>query len=84
MLAVQYQKKANQRFWYKKQKFWYDFLKKVCEGNKLIYMDTDGFIFEVAKSFNEIMLEHKEYFDLSNFPNDSKYYDSTNKKYQAK
>ena len=47
-------------------------------------MDTDGFIFEVAKSFNEIMLEHKEYFDLSNFPNDSKYYDSTNKKVLGK
>ena len=60
-------------------KFWYDFLKKVCEGIKLIYMDTDSFIFEVAENFNEIMLEHKEYFDLSNFPKDSKYYDSTNK-----
>ena len=65
-------------------KFWYDFLKKVCEGIKLIYMDTDSFIFEVAENFNEIMLEHKEYFDLSNFPKDSKYYDSTNKKVPGK
>ena len=65
-------------------KFWYDFLKKVCERIKLIYMDTDSFIFEVAENFNEIMLEHKEYFDLSNFLKDSKYYDSTNKKVTGK
>ena len=43
-------------------------------------MDTDIFMFEVAENFNGIMLEHKEYFDLSNFPKDSKYYDSTNRK----
>ena len=61
-------------------KFWYDVLKKVCEGIKLIHMDTDSFMFEVAENFNGIMLEHKEYFDLSNFPKDSKYYDSTNRK----
>ena len=47
-------------------------------------MDTDSFIFEVAENFNEIMLEHKEYFDLSDFPKDSKYYDSTNKKVPGK
>ena len=28
-------------------KFWYCFLKKVCKEIKLIYMDTDSFIFEV-------------------------------------
>ena len=65
-------------------KFWYDLLKKVCEGIRLIYIDTDSFIFEVVENFNEIMLKHKEYFDLSNFPKDSKYYDSTNKKVPVK
>ena len=65
-------------------KFWYDILKKVCEGIKLIYMDTDSLIFEVVENFNEIMLKHKEYFDLSNFSKDSKYYDSTNKKVPGK
>ena len=30
------------------------------------------------------MLKHKDFFDLSNFPKDSKYYDSTNKKVPAK
>ena len=47
-------------------------------------MDTDIFMFEVAENFNGIMLEHKEYFDLSNFPKDSKYYDSANKKVPGK
>ena len=28
-------------------KFWYCFLKKVCKEIKLIYMDTDSFVFEV-------------------------------------
>ena len=65
-------------------KFWYAFLKKECEEIKLIYMDTDSFVFEVAKNFNEIMLEHKEYFDLGNFLKDSKYYDSTDKKVPGK
>ena len=66
-------------------KFWYDFLKKECEEIKLIYMDTESFIFEVTnQNFNEIMFEHKEYFDLSVFPKDSKYHDSTNKKVPGK
>ena len=30
------------------------------------------------------MLKHKDFFDLSNFPKDSKYYDSTNKKVPGK
>ena len=47
-------------------------------------MDTDSFIFEVAENFNEIMLDQKEYFDLSNFSKDSKYYDTTNKKVPSK
>ena len=28
-------------------KFWYCFLKKICKEIKLIYMDTDSFVFEV-------------------------------------
>ena len=48
-------------------------------------MDTDSFIFEVTnQNFNEIMFEHKEYFDLSVFPKDSEYHDSTNKKVPGK
>ena len=66
-------------------KFWYDFLKKVCKKIKLLYMHTDGLIFEVIEeNFNDIMLKHKEHFDLSNFPKHSKYYDITNKKAPGK
>ena len=64
---------------------WYDFLKKECSEIKLIYMDTDSFIFEVInQTYNEIMLEHREHFDLRNFSKDSKYYDSSNKKVPGK
>ena len=38
-------------------------------------MDTDSFIIEViGENFDDIMLENKEHFDLSNFSKDSKYY----------
>ena len=40
-----------------------------------MYGDTDSFIYEItSQKFYEIMLEHKEHFDLSNFPKDSKYF----------
>ena len=66
-------------------KFWYDFLKEVCKKIKLLYMDTDSFIFEVIEeNFNDIRFKHKEHFDLSNFLKDSKYYDITNKKAPGK
>ena len=66
-------------------KFWYGFLKKVCKEIKLIYMDTDSFIFEVTdQNFKDIMIQHKDYFDLSNFPKDSKYYGVTSKKVPGK
>ena len=65
-------------------KFWYDFLKKVCSDVELIYMDTDSFIFKFAEDFDDIVPEHKEYFDLSNYPRDSKYYDPINKKVPGK
>ena len=65
----------------KMYRFWYDFLKKVCEETRLIYMDTNSFIFEVTnQNFNDIMFEHKEYFDLCISSKDSKYHNSTNEK----
>ena len=55
-------------------KFWYNFFKKVCKEIKLIYIDTESFIFKVInQNFNDVMLEHNEYFDLSVFREDSKY-----------
>ena len=54
--------------------FYYNFLKQKHENVKLLYMDTDTFIIEViGENFDDIMLENKEYFYLSNFYEDSKY-----------
>ena len=65
--------------------FYYGFLIRQCENVKLLYMDTDSFIIEViAENFDDIMLENKEYFDLSNFSKDSKYYCVDNKKVPGK
>ena len=61
-------------------KYWYDFFKKVCPNVELIYMDTDSFIFHTESIFDEIRLNNKEYFDLSDYPKNSNMYDSTNKK----
>ena len=38
----------------------------------------------IGENFNDIMLENKEYFDLSNFSKDSRYYNPTIKKVQVK
>ena len=66
-------------------KFYYNCLKKKCESFNLSYMDTNSFIIEViGENFDEIMLENKEYFDLSNFSKDGKYYCSDNKKVPGK
>ena len=55
-------------------KFYYDFVKKKCKNSKLLFTDTDSLCFETEQNFYEIILEHKELFDLSNFPKDSKYF----------
>ena len=52
--------------------FYYDFLQWRCENVKLLSMDIDSFIIEViGENFDDIMLENKEYFDLSKFSKDS-------------
>ena len=61
-------------------KYRYDFLKKKCPNVELMYMDTDSFIFDEESNFDEIRITKKEYFDLSDYPKDSKMHDSTNKK----
>ena len=53
-------------------KYHYDFMKNEVDIFELLYSDTDSFIYEIiGKNFYEIMHEHKEFFDLSNFPKDS-------------
>ena len=66
-------------------KFRYGFMKDNVNIFELLYSDTDGFIFEIiGKNFEGIMYRNKEFFDLTNFPKDSKYYCDDNKKYQGK
>ena len=50
-----------------------------------MYGDTDTFIYEITdQNFYEIMLKHKEHFDLRNFPKNSKYFCNNNKKVPGK
>ena len=56
-------------------KYYYGFMKENVDIFELLYGDTDSFIYEITgQNFYEIMLKHKEHFDLSNFPKDSKYF----------
>ena len=65
-------------------KFHYGFMKDNVRIFKLLYSDTDSFIYEIGENFDEIMHKHKELFDLSNQPKDSKYYCNDNKKVPGK
>ena len=65
-------------------KFYYDFVKKKCKNPKLLFTNTDSLCIETEEDFYEIMYENKEFFDLSNFPKESKYYCADNKKVQGK
>ena len=66
-------------------KFRFGFMKDNVNIFELLYSDTDSFIFEIiGKNFREIIYRNKEFFYLSNFPKDSKYYCDGNKKYQEK
>ena len=56
-----------------------------CENFNLLYMHADSFIIEViGENFDDIMLENKRYFDLSDFSKNSKYYTDENKKVPGK
>ena len=63
--------------------FYYGLVKKECENPILLSTDTDSFIFETTENFYETMCQNKEFFNLSNFPKDSKYY-CTDKKVTGK
>ena len=61
-------------------KFYYGFMKKRCKKCILLFTDTDSLCYEIDEDFYEIMHQHRECFDLSNQPKDSKYYCNDNKK----
>ena len=65
-------------------KIHHGFMKGNVRIFELLYSDTDSFIYEIGENFYEIMNEHKELFDLSNQPKDSKYYCNDKKKVPGK
>ena len=49
-----------------------------------MYSDTDNFVYEIGEDFYEIIHKHKEMFDISNQPKNSKYDCNKNKKVAGK
>ena len=65
--------------------FHYDFMKKIFNHFKLLFTDTDGLCYEICNEnpYGKFY-EHREYFDLSNYSKNSKYFCSDNKKVLGK
>ena len=65
--------------------FHYDFMKNIFNYFKLLFTDTDSLCYETCdENPYENFYEHKEYFDLSNYSKDSKYFCNDNEKVLAK
>ena len=66
--------------------FWYNDVKaQYGDKAQLLYTDTDSLLFEVeTPNPYEDMLVNKTSYDLSEYPRDSPYFDSTNKKVVGK
>ena len=57
------------------------FLKKYGDKTKLLFTDTDSLCYEVeTNDFFDDMIKDKYLYDMSDFPEDHKYHDNTNKK----
>ena len=60
--------------------FHYNFIKKQIDA-KLLFTDTDSLTYEIkSEDADEEFFKHKHLFDFSNYPEDSKFFDETNKK----
>ena len=60
--------------------FHYNFLKKHFDA-ELLFTDTENLTYEIkSEDVYEIFFKHKHLFDFSNYPKDSKFFDTTNKK----
>ena len=60
--------------------FHFNFIKKHF-GAELLFTDTDHLTYEVkSEDFYEEVFKHKHLFHFSNYPEDSKFFDETNKK----
>ena len=68
------------------QEFYYNVMKKKYGENvKMIYTDTDSFIFEIkTDDIYDDIFEMKDLFDLSNFSECHKLFDTTNQKVEGK
>ena len=60
--------------------FHYSFIKKHFDA-ELLFTDTDSLTYEIkSEDVYEEFFKHKHLFDFSNYPEDSKFFDPTNKK----
>ena len=60
--------------------FHFNFIKKHFDA-ELLFTDTDHLTYEVkSEDFYEEVFKHKHLFHFSNYPEDSKFFDETNKK----
>ena len=50
----------------------------------LLYTETHSLCYQSNEYFYEIMYQHKEIFDLSNYPENSKYFCNNDKKVLGK
>ena len=57
----------------------YSFIKKLFDP-ELLFIDTDSLAYEIkTKDVYEELFKHKHLFDFSHYPEDSKFFDPTNK-----
>ena len=64
--------------------FHYNFIKKHFD-DELLFTDTDILTYEIkSEDVYEEFFKHKHLFDFSNYPEDSKFFDPTNKKLLVK
>ena len=60
--------------------FHYNFIKKHFDA-ELLFTDTDSLTYEIkSEDVYEEFFKHKHLFDFSNYPEDSTFFDPTNKK----
>ena len=60
--------------------FHYNFVKKHFDA-ELLFTDTGSLAFEIkSENVYEEFFKHKQFFDFSNYPKESKFFDETNKK----
>ena len=65
--------------------FHYDFIKNIFNDFEVLFTDTDSLCYGMFdENPHEKFYEHREYFDLSNYCKNSKYFFNDNKKVLGK